>query len=92
MDIDDITRQMLIVQLEAEFLEVMEDKEQEYKPPEWFLIGNGLKEADEQTKFQAKNLLKEFIRFSQGDSGRTFKELAEAFQAAKAHNKTTTII
>ncbi len=90
MDIDDISRQMLIVQLEAEFLEVIAGKAEEYQSPDWFLIGNGLKEADERTVFQAKNILKEFIRFSQTDTGRSFKELVEAFTLAKAQNKPTT--
>ena len=89
MDIDDISRQMLIVQLEAEYLEVIAGKAQEYEPPDWFLIGNGLKESDSKTRIQAAIILKEFIRFSQGDTGLSFKELVEAFTAAKAHNKIT---
>ena len=87
MDIDDISRQMLIVQLEAEYLEVIAGKAQEYEPPDWFLIGNGLKESDSKTRIQAAIILKEFIRFSQSDTGLGFKELVEAFTAAKAQGK-----
>jgi len=91
MDIDDIERQMLICDLEADYLEVMEHKAKETPVPDWFLIGNGLKEADERTKFKAVEILKSFIRFSRGISTpgneRTFEQLTAAFTLAKARNE-----
>jgi len=91
MNYDDIERQMLIMDLEADYLEVVEKKESEYKAPDWFLIGNGLEDADERTKFKAREILKEFIRFSSGvskpDNAKTFQELVEAFTLSKVQNK-----
>lgn len=91
MDLDDIERQMLICDLEADFLQVMEEKKQETPAPDWFLIGNGLKEADERTKFKAKEILKDFIKFSSGVSKpgqvKTFEELVGLFTTAAATNR-----
>ena len=90
MNLDDINRQMLICDLEADYLEVMEHKAKETPAPDWFLIGNGLKEADERTKFKAVEILKSFIRFSKGVSipgnEKTFEQLVELFTLAQARN------
>ena len=86
----DIDRQILICELEGEFLQVMEEKAKEKPAPDWFLIGNGLKEADERTKFKAVEILKSFIRFSRGISTpgneKTFEQLVELFTLSQARN------
>lgn len=91
MDLDDIERQILICDLENDYLQVIEDKKKEAPAPDWFLIGNGLKEADERTKFKASEILKSFIKFSRGISTpgneKTFEQLVELFTLAQARNK-----
>lgn len=86
---DDIERQMLIMELESDYLDVMKLANSEFQAPGWFMIGNGLKEADEETKFQAKEILKSFIQFSNSLPGeaKSFEDLVRLFTAAKAQNK-----
>jgi len=84
---DDIERMLLIMDLEEDWSECQQDKEKEYKPPDWFLIGMGIKEAPEHVKFKAKEIYKEFLRFK-GSKENSFEELVKSFTLAKAQNKT----
>ncbi len=87
---DDIERQMLIMELESDYLDMIEQSGAEFQSPDWFMIGNGLKEADEKTRFQAKEILKSFLQFSkESHSAKSFEDLVLLFTAAKSQNRLT---
>lgn len=78
MDYDDIERQMLILELEDEYLEVLKEKHEEYQTPDWWNIGLGIREAASPAhEFQSKELYKSFLRFK--TTGLTFQQRVEAF-------------
>jgi len=84
---DEFEIELFIMDAEEEYSEIMKEKEKEYKPPDWFLIGLGIQEAPtERHRMHAKQLYLDFIKFGQGNSGKSFKELVEAFTSAKQHN------
>ena len=84
---DDIDRQILIMELEDDFNLVVQEKSKEYEPPNWFKIGMGIVDAPEGVKFRAKEIYKEFLRFNAVDNGSSFEELVSQFTLMKIQNR-----
>ena len=86
---DDIERQLIIMDLEHDFQVVVQDSAEAYEPPEWWYIGMGLIEAPEAVKFQAKEIYKQFLRFHPAKEAASFEELVKSFTLAKMNNRIT---
>jgi len=85
---DEFEIELFIMDAEEEYSEIMKDKEKEYKAPDWFLIGLGIQGAPtERHRMHAKQLYLDFIKFGQGQTGKSFKQLVEAFTLAKQQNR-----
>jgi hypothetical protein len=84
---DDIDRQILIMELEDDFSQVVQEKSKEYEPPPWFKIGMGIVDAPEGVKFRAKEIYKEFLKFRVVEKGLSFEELVKQFTLMKIQNR-----
>lgn len=85
---DEFEIELFIMDAEEEYSEIIKQKQLEYRAPDWFLIGLGIQEAPtERHRMHAKQLYLDFVKFGQGQSGKSFKELVEAFTSAKQQNK-----
>jgi hypothetical protein len=84
---DDIDRQILIMELEDDFNQVAQEKSKEYEPPSWFKIGMGIVDAPEGVKFRAKEIYKEFLKFKAVEKGLSFEELVKQFTLMKTQNR-----
>jgi len=84
---DDIDRQILIMELEDDFNLVSQEKSKEYEPPSWFKIGMGIVDAPEGVKFRAKEIYKEFLKFRVVEKGLSFEELVKQFTLMKTQNR-----
>lgn len=82
MDIEQVERQLLIAGYEADFLEILEEKAQEYQPPDWWRIGLGIQEAGSpEEEFKAKDIYKSFLRFK--TTGMDFEQRVQAFTQSR---------
>jgi hypothetical protein len=84
---DDIDRQILIMELEDDFNLIVQEKSKEYEPPSWFKIGMGIVDAPEGVKFRAKEIYKEFLKFKAVEKGLGFEELVKQFTLMKTQNR-----
>lgn len=88
MDFDAIERQMLIIDLEQEYTEVLQEKQNEFIPPDWWFIGLGVKPASSPIQeSKAKEIYKQFLEFCKSGQSGTMQKQVEMFIAAKTQNR-----
>lgn len=85
---DEFERDMMIMDLNEEWDELMEEiNQEERKKPDWWLIALGAKDAPRASYDKCCEIYKSFKRFGAANPGKEFFELVDLFTAAMVQNR-----